>query len=207
MMDSISIKAAFQLLVEGKDQVNFMQAFAKHHGLAKDELQICDFGGVGDLRGFLSAFVKAPQFSETVTRLGIVRDAEKSASAAFQSVKSSLMSVGLDVPDVVETMTNGMPAVSIMILPGNEMPGMLESLLCETIHGTVQDRCIDEFFACVGNEIPENRRPKAKAHAWITTQERPYVSVGVAAQRGFWDLDHAALVPLRRFLCSLTTDD
>ena len=92
------IESPIQLLVEGNDQRNFFEAFAAH--LSRRDVQIHDFGGVDELRSFLAAFVKIPGFG-TVNRLGIVRDAETSAPAAFESVQSSLDNARLPVPNRV----------------------------------------------------------------------------------------------------------
>ena len=81
------IKSAIQLLVEGNDPRNFFEAFVEHLSLAN--IQIQNFGGIYELRGFLSALVNAPGF-QIVQSIGIVRDAETSAERAFQSVQSSL---------------------------------------------------------------------------------------------------------------------
>ena len=70
------IKSAIQLLVEGNDPRNFFEAFVEHLSLAN--IQIQNFGGIYELRGFLSALVNAPGF-QIVQSIGIVRDAETSA--------------------------------------------------------------------------------------------------------------------------------
>ena len=62
-----------QLLVEGNDYRNFFQALIDH--LEIRDLQIQNFGGVSELRDFLSAFVNMPNFA-TVTSIGVVRDDE-----------------------------------------------------------------------------------------------------------------------------------
>ena len=48
--------SAIQLLVEGKDPCNFFGAFVDHLNI--EELQIQDFGGVDELKGFLGVMVK-----------------------------------------------------------------------------------------------------------------------------------------------------
>ena len=48
-----------------------------------------------------------------------------------------------------------------------------------------------------------HRPDKARAHAYIATRRDPYLSVGVAAQRSYWDLDHAVFDGIRNFLRSL----
>lgn len=144
--------SAIQLLVEGKDPCNFFDAFVDHLNI--EELQIQDFGGVDELKGFLGVMVKQSGFHDTVRMLGIVRDAETSAQGAFQSVQSSLRNARLPVPvRPGESARPGepagaAPAVNVLILPGDGDHGMLETLLCRTFADTPVDRCIDDFFRC-----------------------------------------------------------
>ena len=189
-----------QLLVEGSDARHFFEALVRHMRLS-GSIQIQDFGGVNELRGFLSAFVRMPGFGETVRSVGIVRDAEGNAGGAFRSVQSSLRDNNLSVPDSPVRRTDGTPAVSVLILPGGDRVGMLETLLCETFAGSPKDRCITAFLECVG--APAARPDKARAHAWLATQAEPHLSVGYAAQRSYWDLDHEALGGVQGFLSAL----
>ena len=192
-----------QLLVEGNDQRNFFEAFARHLGLT-DALQICDFGGVNELRRFLAAFAKMPDFG-SVRSVGIVRDAEVSEDAAFRSVQSSLANADLPVPAAVGEPAEENPRVAALILPGGGNPGMLETVLCRTIGDRDVNRCIDDFFECV-EQLPDqaiDNPDKSRAFAYLTTRRNPHHSVGVAAKAGAWDLDHAAFDDIKDFLNGL----
>ena len=79
---------------------------------------------------------------------------------------------------------------------------MLETLLCESFAGKRIDRCIDEFFECVGREAV-TYPDKARAFAYLTMTAEPRHSVGVAALQGQWDLDHSAFGVVQRFLGEL----
>ena len=129
------IKSAVQLLVEGNDQRNFFEAFTSH--LSISNIQIQNFGGVNELSDFLEGFVGATGFRETVQSLGIVRDAETSAE---RSVPKCSVFVGADatlpVPDSPAERTDTNPAVAVLILPGDNRQGMLETLLCESFADT-----------------------------------------------------------------------
>ena len=191
-----------QLLVEGNDQRNFFEALVKHLNLLG--VQTRNFGGVDQLRGYLAGLVNMAHFS-TVRQLGIVRDAETSAASAFQSVQSALRNARLPVPDRPAKVALGKPNVSVLVLPDGADSGMLETLLCKTFADTPVDRCIDKLFACVRPLLPsELKRPeKARCHAWLATKSDPHLSVGFAAKRGYWDLDHSALAGVRAFLEAL----
>ena len=192
-----------QLLVEGRDQWNFFQALIRHMNIG--DIQIQNFGGVNDLTGFVMNLVEMGEFSDSVERIGIVRDAEVSATSAFQSVQSSLDRAGLPIPDRPMEPTDSLPSINVMILPDDRNPGMLETLLCRSFAGSGLDSCIDSFLECIQAELGygPHRPAKARAHAYIATQRDPHVSVGVATQRSYWDLDHTVFDGVRSFLRSL----
>lgn len=212
-IDKIKIEHEIQLLVEGNDARNFFKAFVTH--LELEGVQIQNFGGVHELRGFLAAFVNAPGFGE-VASIGVVRDAENvpggrvqtnaetPAARAFRSVRDSLVQVALPAPRHPAEPAGEHPTVRALIIPGDGDSGMLETLLCRTFVNTAVDGCIDDFLRCAAESGQPVRRPdKARAHAWIATKPDPHVSVGVAALKGYWDFDHDALGGIRQFLTSL----
>ena len=183
------------------DDRNFFEALVEHLELANVQIQVSD--GRDRLREFLGALVLAPEF-RTVGSVAIVRDADESADGAFQSIQDSLAHAGLTVPDRPAAAVGQDPSVSVLILPGGEATGMLETLLCRTFATAAVDRCIDAFFRCVEQSGTAIHRPdKARAHAWLATQPEPQVSVGVAAKKGYWNLDHDAFGDIHRFLRSL----
>ena len=86
-----------------------------------------------------------------------------------------------------------------------EITRFVKSLLGETVKGTPVADCIDEFLKCaeLDGESGIKRHEKAFAHAFLATRPDPHVSLGHAAQRGYWDLDHPALEGVRSFLSDL----
>ena len=203
MTRTTRISSPGQLLVEGNDQRNFFEALCAHLGIR--DAQVRNFGGVDELGGFLQAFVRMPGFEE-VSGVGVVRDAETSAHAAFQSARSALERAGLIPPaSAGQWFGDGDPKTGVLALPDGRNPGMLETLLCRTLEGLEVARCIDSFFDCVkalpGTAI--DRPDKARAFAYLTTRRNPHHSVGVAARRGAWDLDHPVLEDARAFLTAL----
>ena len=199
------LTSTIQLLVEGNDPRNFFAGLVKHMELP--DFQIESFGGVDELGNYLNAMVKTPGFHD-VEMLGIVRDAEASAKGAFQSVQSSLRNAELPVPGRPGERAGAAPAVNVLILPGDQSSGMLETLLCRTFENTAVDRCIDDFFKCSEEAGMRIRNPdKARARAFLATRPSPQVSVGVAAKKGYWgNLDHDVFRGIRQFLSSLEKD-
>ena len=199
--ERIHIRCGIQLLVEGKDAQNFFKEFVRR--LSLPDVDVQDFGGVDQFRQFLAAFVAAPNFGN-VRSIGIVRDAEQADHAAFQSVRDTLERASLPAPQRPDESIGQDPSVRVLILPGDGQPGMLETLLCRTLAENPVARCIDDFLRCAEESGQHVQRPdKARAHAWLATQPLPQVSVGVAALKGYWNLDHHALEGIREFLTGL----
>jgi len=74
------------LIVEGKDEVSFLDAYIfRHKGLEKSKVQIIDAGGKYSFRQDLADLKDLPGF-DSVRRIAIIRDADLSAEKAFQSV-------------------------------------------------------------------------------------------------------------------------
>lgn len=202
MLEPHPIGSEVQLLVEGNDQLNFFDALCNNMVLS--HIQIQNFGGVDDLRTFLSVLAKYPGIRD-VRSMGIVRDAERSAQSAFQSVQNSLRRADLPVPSHTAQTVSGSPSVSVFILPDNRNAGMLETLLCQTFQGDPIGDCVDDFLRCARSAGGEDLRipDKSRAHAFLSTMPRPEVSVGVAARRSYWNLDHPAFREIRAFLRTL----
>ncbi len=167
-------------------------------------MQIYNFGGGSDMAGELGALVNAPGFDQIVQSIGIVRDAERNAKSTFQSVQTALRKVDLQVPAASEVRVPGNPAISVLILPGGNRTGMLETLLCESIEQDVSKDCIDAYFHCLDSKGIDVKRPdKARARVYITTKPDAHVSVGVAAKKNYWLFEHGAFAHVRKFLTDL----
>jgi hypothetical protein len=91
-------------------------------------------------------------------------------------------------------------------MPDNRQAGMLEDLcLIAASSADPAFPCIEAFFSCVHAAV--TRRPsimsKARVHAWLATQERAGLSLGVAAQSSFLPFSDPAFQPLFDFVRSL----
>lgn len=192
-----------QLLVEGNDMKNFFEALLDHLD-RRAEVEIQNYGGGGDLAGYLDGLVNIPGFARIVRSMGIVRDAERNAANTFQSVQTALANANLPIPDTPEAHVDGNPVISVLILPDGHRPGMLETLLCESIEQDETKECVDAYFQCLASMGIELKRPdKARARVYITTKPDAHVSVGVAAKKKYWPFEHHAFDHVRNFLTRL----
>ena len=189
------------LAVEGKDEVNFFVALLALMGIGD-----CDIRYVAGKDYFpvkLRTLTKDPGFGDVET-FAVIRDADEDASAAFNSIKKVLEERGLVSPKTKNTFGKGCPKVGIFILPGNSDKGMLEDLCLRTVKDRPAMACVDKFAECAMALRPPPKIPaKAKAQAFLAAMPEIVNSVGLGAQKGYWDFHSGELADLKSFLENL----
>ncbi len=165
-----------------------------------------DFGGKDDLKSFLADLKVLPGFSTRVRTIAIVRDAEELAAGALRNVQDALRANGLPVPEQAGStgIISGPPRVGVFLMPDNQTEGMLETLCMRSVSDDPASACVEEFFRCVNERVPNPPRHlqihKARAQAFLATRETVECHVGRAADDGVWNFHHAAFAPLTGFL-------
>ncbi len=190
------------LLVEGRDEFNFFSALINHLQLQDIEVRI--YEGKSNLRRALQTLPLAPGFGN-VKSVGIVRDADDDANAAFQSVCSSLSNANLPVPDSPLVLTSGRPQIAVMIMPPGTNTGMLEDLCLSALQGDPAMPCVDQYFQCLETQmenLPQNAS-KARLHAFLASRERPDLRLGEAALGGYLPWDSPAFESVKQFINQL----
>ena len=198
----VAIEKRKLLVVEGRDEEEFFAALLSHLDLP--DIQVAGIGGKQQIKPRLKALVKDPGFSKILS-LGVIRDADKRPTSAFQSVRDALIAAGLPSPKQPLRPAKGPPRVNVMILPSAVRKGALEDLCLETMAGEPAMACADEFFDCIRQRDIKwpKEISKARVRVFLSSREDPKLPLGIAAQRGYWPFDHAAFQPLREFLRSL----
>lgn len=191
-----------QLLVEGRDEELFIGALLRELGISGVQIQNCR--GKDNLSIVLLEIAQDPDI-HLINSIGIVREADLSASRAFQSVQSALRHAGLPVPTRMLQPTTGNPIISIFIMPDNSSAGALEQLCLSALADDPATPCIEEFLACVNSRSASQPRDQSKAriHAFLASREDPELRLGEAAQRGYIPWNGPAFAPLAQFLHSL----
>jgi len=205
MPEPIPITESKQLVVEGKDAVVFFKALLREMDLA--EIQLQNFGGINDLRGFLKGLRRRSGFAQMVMSVGIVRDAECDPTSAFQSVCSALHGAELTVPSQIEKFEGSNPSVGILILPDAMTPGMLETLCLRSVADDPAMPCVNGYFNCVEQRLPCTELPrimeKARVQAFLASRREPVSPSRWAAHKGYWPWDSPAFDHIKQFLREL----
>lgn len=189
------------LAVEGKDEVNFFEALLKHLGIVDFETR--DVGGKDKFKKKLPGLVKTRGFLD-VEVLVVVRDADNDPDAAFDSVRDVLRSQKLEPPDRMNQFSDGNPRIGVFIMPGNSDTGMLEDLCLKTVEKHPAMECVNAFIDCAsGLNNPPKIVAKAKAQVFLAAMPKIANSVGVGAQKGYWNFNSDELNDLRSFMDTL----
>ena len=160
------------LLVEGKDEIEFFEAFLDNIGV--DDVELRPVGGISKFKRNLKALKTFSGFHR-VKSIGIVRDADYDPSNAFQSIKNALTAAGLPVPSTPYCPIPGPPKVNIAVLPAADRDGMLEDLCLQTVEQDPAMVCVKDFFRCLQKQVDPSDYPrteaKARVRAFLTSRE------------------------------------
>ncbi len=194
-MKRLQIESENLLLVEGKDEVEFLEAL--FNSLNISNFQIINAGGKDNFKTHILA-IKTMEGFANVKVFGIIRDADLNADNAFKSVINSLSAANLDMPVSIGKFSDATLKVGVFIMPGNKKEGMLEHLCLQLIEETEEHNCIENFFECL--PVRPDNIAKSKVQAYLSTRKKFVHSLGLAAKKGYWDFKHNKLNELKTFL-------
>jgi hypothetical protein len=194
------------LLVEGRDEEEFFNGLLR--SMEIDDIQIIPVGGKNQFSNNLKGLIKDSDFSAIIS-MGIVRDADDDPKATLQSIGDALKQAGLPVPQRVMTKAkqNGSPDVIIMILPNANKRGALEDLCLAAVKEDKASTCVERYLSCLKKKNIAGPKQKwlnkARVRVFLSSKEEPTLSLGIAAQRGYWPFDHNVFDDVKKFLKSV----
>ena len=187
------------IAVEGAGDVGFFVALLKKMKIKG--VYVTALNGKNNFNKDLPDLQKRPGFSD-VTHFAIIRD--KNGDDAFKSVCNILVDKMnfANVPVGNGQFASNIPRVGIFIMPGDEIKGnMIEDLCLKTVEGYPAMVCVNEFASGVSKlEKPPKSLSKTKTQAFLAAQENITNTIGLGAQKGYWDLDSSCLDELKAFL-------
>jgi hypothetical protein len=205
--NTIKIESDKILVVEGKDECNFFAAILEYEKI--NGIQVMDIGGKDKFKNTFPNLRNSDQFDKVHT-IGFIRDAEeKDATSAFQSICSTLKNNQLPVPKTINTIINKSNIkIGIFIMPNNNDAGMLEDLCIESVKTYPIFACVDQYIeCCLSKNLPENNkkfnRSKAKIQTYLASKTPIANSLGIAAQKQYWNFEQKCFSELINFLNNL----
>jgi len=202
------------LLVEGYSDLTFLAELLEHLGAGLAEggaatpVFIKPFSGKADLLDQIEVWLN-PQRLRTARAIGIVVDADTSATATRQSLVDRLrQAAGVAMPLGGGWVQHPEGArVGFHVVPGNgpDDQGEIETLAWRAlgevpVHKPALD-CVESFLAC--RQLEERgtaKVDKARVAAFLSTLHPDDPRLGPGARARHFDLGATAFAPLREFL-------
>ena len=205
MADDLNISQPKQLIVEGPDDARVFEALRRYMNISNLQIQQC--GGYQNLRRFIEAFVDVDDFA-SVRSLAVVADANSNREGRGQSIRNILSNFALPTPkEPLELASDNRLSVAYLVVPHRAEGTMLEDVCLDSVSDDPAMECVDRYFECIGeSDAPGPRQtwiPKARAHAFLASRDRPDLRVGEAADRGIWRFEREAFGPLKDLLAAL----
>lgn len=195
------------ILCEGRDEWNFLTELSKAFNNQYSIVQIENFGGNDNLRLALKTWSIDPNF-RNLKSLIVVRDAERDANVAVDSIKSAFKNANLPVPPSphqFETAEGGVKTGFVLFPKCSP----------ELVNGTLEDLCLSilkeknppmsEIDAFISDLKANNRKItrdfKTKLHTYFSITDK-FVSlkIGEAAKAGAFDWSSSELDQIKSFL-------
>lgn len=196
------------MIVEGEDETSFFRTFCNKKQLP--EFEYISVGGKSKIKSRLALLINDPDSDEIETII-VVQDADASHANTLQSLKATFRNAGLPVPDDHLTFANDTEKglkVGCYVMPGDGSEGMLEDLLLQSVSDSPVKEEAENYIGKLleiadtgAIEAPKNL-PKAKLHAYLSGLKKHQKNIGLATAASCFNLDSAALEPLRAFLAS-----
>ena len=188
------------ILGEGPDDRNFLDAFLRVLGF--ENVQAMSYGGRDNLPGFLELLVRRQPEFRGVTHIAVTADSDEAYDGCVAAIQAALHRYDLPVPVDQGFSRLGARTAALFIVREQ-----LETLCLESIRGSPVAHCIDAYLDCI-EYVPSRRHEaeKVRSRLFMASREASsVVSLGVGAQRGYWDFQSPAFGDLRRFLTTLAS--
>lgn len=202
MPPNLEIGEPKQLIVEGNDDARILRSLGSHMNISHVEIRPC--GGIDNMRTFLRTLRALPEF-RFVHSLAIVADANSDRNRRERRIRSALSDMGLPTPaSPLEIASDDQLRVAYLVVPHNRNTGMIEDICLDSVRDDPAMECIDHYFDCIEqSDTPGPQQawmPKARAHAFLASRDRPDLRIGEAADRGMWRFEREAFEPLKDLL-------
>lgn len=204
MANSFKINSKKILIVEGGDECDIFEHWFKV--LKISDVQILGIGGKTQLTENLGLLQKDSDFNN-VEYIKIIRDADDNATAAFQSVCSSLRRFNYPTPTVVNTATSNTrrPIVSVFIANNSNGTGSIESYFCKSLSNDKRITCVESYFECVtekeGTTFVDSKLDIAKLYVYLAgNPDYSRYRLGWTVKKELWDLSKSEFDELRNYI-------
>lgn len=205
MERGITISEDLLLLVEGRDEFHLFRKLIESCFSDRPGIQVMDIGGKTTLAKNLKTVHTAARSRPSLRTIGVVRDADASAAASFQSVHDSVQQAGYTPPPTHAQFSDKNPSIGIFIVPDGSAPGAIETVCRRSVQDDEAASCVAAYMDCLEEHdaLRSNNRDKTFTHAYLAATSDPVARVGEGALRGVWNFHSPAFADLRNFIHDL----
>lgn len=193
------------LVVEGYGDLLFYAEMLEAVGRLEGVF-IKDMGGKGELVTKLETFLR-PDLMTSKTAVAVVVDGDDSPAGTVMSLENLLSKIsGQSVK--AGAWTEGKPRLGLLVVPGNDREGEIETLVWETWSADPANAaaraCIEGYRDCMKAVGYEAHSPhKGLIGTLLAIRSDEDARLGPGARDGAFDLAAAGFGPLREFLREL----
>lgn len=202
-----SLNPAFRhlILVEGVEDGRVYEMACKFAEVS-EQIEIRSVGGKKEFTNALRLLVSLGQHLQTIA---IIRDADDSPQAAFQSACDAMKNAKLPFPAVPGELSlerEGRSTAVLVVPPGE--PGCIESICWSSLKEHPVAACVEQFLDCAQTNDPSSNPPlrasidKSRVHLVLAIgmNASPSVRAGLRVGEATWDWNHDAFAPVIRFV-------
>lgn len=191
------------LLVEGSDDQLVIRSQIDRLGL--EDFLIFDMHGKD--RGwstYLKTLAQDARFRLNVRSLGLVKDADTNAGAAFDSCRHALQAAGFPAPSKAESIVgDGNVRSGVFVMPGNSQLGALEDLILGSVVPVRANLARTYIKTVAARTTGPKNRGKGELQSYLAGLPSSPKTLAVALANGECTLDDAIVSNLRDFLVGL----
>ncbi len=168
-------------------------------------------------------FISKMENFSNVNIIGIILDGDNSVENTFNSICDVINNCNYHPPKKLNEFSNNNPKIGIYVMPNNKENGMLEDLCLKTVENNPLINCVNDCINCA-NKLYENDKvynyfneieyfnnkkfinkkisniAKTKAQIYLALMPKICNSVGVGANKSYWNINSEHLNNLKRFL-------
>lgn len=191
------------IICEGKEDEALIKQLAKVRGLPDHQTAVIGNTGnpgIDSLFDHLKKVIGVSGFKSSVKKIILVADSDQDAKRAFDKVCTHIRNANgqadvdnfYQVPKAAFRESSGSPTFTVVLLPGPNMNGALETLLWNVVRRLYPDQanCVEAMIECAGIKEPAAewniaKRDKARVHSAISILNRhnPAVSISYLWER------------------------
>ena len=203
----IEISEDLLLLVEGRDEFHLFEQLVESCFSDRPGIQVMDIGGKTTLGRNLKTVHTAARSRPSLRAIGIVRDADASAAASFQSVRDHVQQADYTPPPTHAEFSDKSPSIGIFIVPDGSAPGAIETVCRRSAQDAEAARCVAAYMDCLEEHdaLNSNNPDKTFTHAYLAATSDPVARVGEGALQSVWNFQSPAFANLRNFIQDLAS--